>query len=43
MSLSQRRDVARYRLMKEIAEQLMLPDFEEWCKEYPQRELFRNQ
>jgi hypothetical protein len=40
MPLSARRDVARRALVKEMSAQLMLPSFEEWCKENAQRELF---
>ena len=40
MSFSQKRDVARNQLVKELTDKLMLPAFEEWCKENPQRELF---
>jgi hypothetical protein len=43
MTRSAQRDVARNRLVKELSDQLMLPSFEEWCKENAQRELFNNQ
>ena len=43
MTRSAQRDVARNRLMKELGDQLMLPSFEEWCKENAQRALFNNQ
>jgi hypothetical protein len=43
MTRSAQREVARNRLVKELSDQLMLPSFEEWCKENAQRELFNNQ